>query len=426
VWQERSYDYDAQFTNWETKTCTRFDKDENNQFLAEPKTGRISSCKKATECREDASDECAKYPYFEPGTSKQDGSEECRCNYQTVFEDDGEWIEHNEIESKPDYLTKTGCTDSGDDGLCSVSKSKFGISLPQGTSVNDRRVSSEICGTNTLINDFQDNADANPDTNWHYMGFQKSGMYRIWPSVYECRTEAQCSGCSDPRYRTWYANAASGPKDVVLVLDDSGSMKTNNRIGKMKEAAKWVISTLGPNDYVSIVKFTNSAESATENLIPATLEGRAELKNYIDTNFNANGGTNMGDGLEKAFDIISDSRVARQSAFCEKIILFLTDGAPTKGDRKCVDVRNLAALAGVRIHTLFVQTEDADAYPSVLDSLAADTFGSRMQARVLDQQRGHIDLTVLSDEGESRRSDGRFGRGWQQKAREVHAQDHFF
>ena len=109
-----------------------------------------------------------------------------------------------------------------------------------------------------------------------------------------------------------------------------------------------------------------------------------------------------------------------------KHILFLTDGAPTKGDRKCVDVRNLAALAGVRIHTLFVQTEDADAYPSVLDSLAADTFGSRMQARVLDQQRGHIDLTVLSDEGDARRSDGRFGRGWQQKAREVHAQDHFF
>ena len=109
-----------------------------------------------------------------------------------------------------------------------------------------------------------------------------------------------------------------------------------------------------------------------------------------------------------------------------KHILFLTDGAPTKGDRKCVDVRSLAALAGVRIHTLFVQTEDADAYPSVLDSLAADTFGSRMQARVLDQQRGHIDLTVLSDEGDARRSDGRFGRGWQQKAREVHAQDHFF
>ena len=49
-----------------------------------------------------------------------------------------------------------------------------------------------------------------------------------------------------------------------------------------------------------------------------------------------------------------------------------------------------------------------------------------MQARVLDQQRGHIDLTVLSDEGDARRSDGRFGRGWQQKAREVHAQDHFF
>ena len=38
-----------------------------------------------------------------------------------------------------------------------------------------------------------------------------------WPGVKDC-------DAYDPRYRPWYAAAASGPKDVVLVIDCSGSM----------------------------------------------------------------------------------------------------------------------------------------------------------------------------------------------------------
>ena len=44
--------------------------------------------------------------------------------------------------------------------------------------------------------------------------------------------------CSDydARFRPWYAAAASGPKDVVLTLDNSGSMLNN---GAKKRSGDW-------------------------------------------------------------------------------------------------------------------------------------------------------------------------------------------
>ena len=34
----------------------------------------------------------------------------------------------------------------------------------------------------------------------------------------------------DPRVRPWYVAASTGPKDVVLILDTSGSMGNHGRI----------------------------------------------------------------------------------------------------------------------------------------------------------------------------------------------------
>lgn len=48
----------------------------------------------------------------------------------------------------------------------------------------------------------------------------------------------------DPRIRPWYVAASSGPKDVVIVLDVSGSMSQYGRLDLAKEAAETVINTL--------------------------------------------------------------------------------------------------------------------------------------------------------------------------------------
>ena len=52
----------------------------------------------------------------------------------------------------------------------------------------------------------------------------------------------------DPRFRSWYVAAASGPKDVVIVIDVSGSMGINGRMGIAQAAAKKVLDTFTESD----------------------------------------------------------------------------------------------------------------------------------------------------------------------------------
>ena len=58
------------------------------------------------------------------------------------------------------------------------------------------------------------------------------------------RAPCVASRADDPRIRPWYVAASSGPKDVVIVLDVSGSMSQYGRLDLAKEAAETVINTL--------------------------------------------------------------------------------------------------------------------------------------------------------------------------------------
>jgi hypothetical protein len=111
---------------------------------------------------------------------------------------------------------------------------------------------------------------------YQYFGSQDVGMYTGWPAV------EWCSSSYDPRFRPWYASAASGPKDVVIVIDMSGSMGTGKRVEMAKEATKKVLDTLSWIDYVSIVSFDAGAtvySSKLQRVTPAVL---ARMGAWVD------------------------------------------------------------------------------------------------------------------------------------------------
>ena len=78
-----------------------------------------------------------------------------------------------------------------------------------------------------------------PRIGYQYFGHQSSGGYGQWPKT-DLSESSMCREY-DPRFRPWYTGAATGPKDVVLVLDKSGSMATANRITLAKDAALSVL-----------------------------------------------------------------------------------------------------------------------------------------------------------------------------------------
>lgn len=77
---------------------------------------------------------------------------------------------------------------------------------------------------------------------------------------------SSCRGF-DPRLRPWYVSPVTGPKIIVILIDDSGSMKNNqhsteNNSGKYKidvaiEASNVLISTLTEKDRLSIILQSN-------------------------------------------------------------------------------------------------------------------------------------------------------------------------
>merc|ERR1719473_1213343 len=162
------------------------------------------------------------------------------------------------METRSEYFIRTGCISAAEKGKCSVNAEEWGTSTPhlgapgQGRGDLGSIEKWEVCSSNELLSasaggptgaTIKEVAAEYPQTAWHFSGFQQTGMYRNWPSIYQCRTEAQCSGCSDPRFRGWYAGAASGPKDVIIIIDTSGSMRTSGRMAAAIEAAQWTVNT---------------------------------------------------------------------------------------------------------------------------------------------------------------------------------------
>lgn len=79
----------------------------------------------------------------------------------------------------------------------------------------------------------------------------------------------------DCRLRAWYIEAATSPKDVVILVDVSGSMT-----GQRKDIARHVVynilDTLGTNDFVNIYKFSEQVEAA----VPCFNESLVQVSFY--------------------------------------------------------------------------------------------------------------------------------------------------
>ncbi|MGQ9515693.1 MAG: VIT domain-containing protein [Anaerolineae bacterium] len=110
------------------------------------------------------------------------------------------------------------------------------------------------------------------------------------------------------------------PRDVVLVLDTSGSMQ-GQKIEQAKTAARYIAEQLRPEDRFNIIDFSTGVRSFSRRLEPASKV--PEALRYIDA-LEAVGGTNIHRALLEALALAEDPR----RPF---VILFLTDGLPTEG-----------------------------------------------------------------------------------------------
>ena len=158
------------------------------------------------------------------------------------------------------------------------------------------------------------------------------------------------------------------PRDIILVLDTSGSME-GVKLDQAKEAARYVLEHLNPEDRFNVIAFSTGIKRFGSDLQPASKGVQAAL--WIDT-MQALGGTNINQALLDALtlnfgDDYEESR--------PQVILFLTDGLPTEGVTEVGQI-----LANIRATTssntrLFSFGVGYDVNTELLDTLAEENRG---------------------------------------------------
>ncbi|KAH0516338.1 Voltage-dependent calcium channel subunit alpha-2/delta-3 [Microtus ochrogaster] len=100
---------------------------------------------------------------------------------------------------------------------------------------------------------FVDNFDRDPSLIWQYFGSAK-GFFRQYPGI---KWEPDENGviAFDCRNRKWYIQAATSPKDVVILVDVSGRMK-GLRLTIAKQTVSSILDTLGDDDFFNIITVT--------------------------------------------------------------------------------------------------------------------------------------------------------------------------
>jgi Ca-activated chloride channel family protein len=189
---------------------------------------------------------------------------------------------------------------------------------------------------------------------------------------------------------------ASQPRDMVVLLDRSGSMDGWKMLTARRAVAE-MLQTFTPADRVALIAFESTPHSPTSlpatRLHAATDAHRWVWQQYLDT-MSAHGGTEMAEPLQMATHLLSAADPAR-----ERILLLLTDGQVGNEDQLLHALRD--QVAHLRIHTLGIDRAVNEGFLRRLAEWGRGSYtlvesASRLDAALAELQR-HIGTPVLTN-----------------------------
>ena len=160
--------------------------------------------------------------------------------------------------------------------------------------------------------------------------------------------------------------AVSVPRDVTFVIDVSGSMQ-GTKLEQAKAAGRTLLGSLSGNDRFRLISFSTDVEDFGQGWTPATEENIRAATRWLG-DLRAVGSTNIEGALDRALDATTNrGRLG--------VVLFLTDGAATVGER---NPDRLAEMAGRRHGTqrVFTFGVGADVQAAMLERIALEGRGT--------------------------------------------------
>ena len=156
-------------------------------------------------------------------------------------------------------------------------------------------------------------------------------------------------------------------KDIVFTIDKSGSM-SGTKITQARDALRFCINQLRPDDYFNIVAFQSTVGSNAGTLLPATAENLGAVQLYVDS-INATGGTNISGALTTALSRMNTE--GERPHYC----IFLTDGRATSGETNAAKISRMVNEANTSGTRIFSVGFGFDVNTILLDKISMDNGG---------------------------------------------------
>ncbi|XP_015252739.1 PREDICTED: voltage-dependent calcium channel subunit alpha-2/delta-1-like [Cyprinodon variegatus] len=220
-------------------------------------------------------------------------------------------------------------------------------------------VLNELNWTEALEDVFKKNREDDPTLLWQVFG-SATGLARYYPASpwMDARKTPSKIDLYDVRRRPWYIQGAASPKDMLILVDASGSV-SGLTLKLIRTSVSEMLETLSDDDYVNVVYFNTRVKNTAcfDHLVQANVRNKKLLKDAVQ-NITAKGITNYTKGFEFAFEQLNMTNVSR--ANCNKIIMLFTDG----GEERAQSIlKKYNSDKKVRIFTFSVGQHNYDKGP---------------------------------------------------------------
>ncbi|XP_057711293.1 voltage-dependent calcium channel subunit alpha-2/delta-1a [Corythoichthys intestinalis] len=263
----------------------------------------------------------------------------------------------NQTEKKNRYVPEDFHVDPDFQRL--VSYNTTAVHIPTDIYEGSTIILNELNWTEALEDVFRRNKEEDPTLLWQVFG-SATGLARYFPASpwIDSSKSANKIDLYDVRRRPWYIQGAASPKDMLILVDASGSV-SGLTLKLIRTSVSKMLETLADDDYVNVVYFNDKATYAAcfKNLVQANVRNKRILKEAVQ-GITAKGTTNYKGGFELAFTQLAQMNVSR--ADCNKIIMLFTDG----GEERAEEIfKQYNPKQAVRIFTFSVGQHNYDKGP---------------------------------------------------------------
>ncbi|XP_078488375.1 voltage-dependent calcium channel subunit alpha-2/delta-3-like isoform X2 [Ciona intestinalis] len=212
-----------------------------------------------------------------------------------------------------------------------VNKNTSIVQVPFNVYSKGTKLLKSVGWSKALNQQFKRNLELDPSIKWQYFG-STEGYIRVYPgfqwrmragphdqlNIYDCRT------------RLWYTQSSTYPKDMIILLDRSGSMKGLKKSIAI-DAVSALLDTLGDNDFFNVLTFSKKVIPVDPCYNSTLMRADRTNKENVLTrlrDMETSDIANFKLALRNTLDIIAEFHDRGDGSGCDCEIMLITDGAP--------------------------------------------------------------------------------------------------